>query len=60
MNASNAPASQPHPKEPSGASRMFGDFAPGLAAFTDDVLLARSGPARNSHPGTAAWSPWQR
>jgi 4-carboxymuconolactone decarboxylase len=26
-------------KEPSGAARMFGDFAPGLVHFTDDVLF---------------------
>jgi 4-carboxymuconolactone decarboxylase len=26
-------------KEPSGAERMFGDFAPGLVHFTDDVLF---------------------
>jgi 4-carboxymuconolactone decarboxylase len=25
--------------EPSGAERMFGDFAPGLVHFTDDVLF---------------------
>jgi 4-carboxymuconolactone decarboxylase len=27
------------PKEPSGAERLFGDFAPALVAYTDDVLL---------------------
>jgi 4-carboxymuconolactone decarboxylase len=26
-------------KEPSGAERMFGDFAPGLVHFTDDALF---------------------
>ena len=26
-------------KEPSGAERMFGDFAPALVGFTDDVLF---------------------
>ena len=26
-------------KEPSGAQKMFGDFAPGLVHFTDDVLF---------------------
>jgi 4-carboxymuconolactone decarboxylase len=26
-------------KEPSGAQTMFGDFAPGLVHFTDDVLF---------------------
>jgi 4-carboxymuconolactone decarboxylase len=25
--------------QPSGARRMFGDFAPGLVGFTDDVLF---------------------
>jgi 4-carboxymuconolactone decarboxylase len=28
-------------KEPSGAARQFGDFAPGLAGFTDDVLFGQ-------------------
>jgi len=27
--------------EPSGAERMFGDFAPALVAFTDDVLFGQ-------------------
>ena len=26
-------------REPSGAERMFGEFAPGLVHFTDDVLF---------------------
>lgn len=26
-------------KEPSGAQRLFGDFAPALVGFTDDVLF---------------------
>jgi 4-carboxymuconolactone decarboxylase len=26
-------------QEPSGAEKMFGDFAPGLVHFTDDVLF---------------------
>ena len=25
-------------KEPSGAAKMFGDFAPALVSFTDDTL----------------------
>lgn len=25
--------------EPSGAQRMFGDFAPALVSYTDDVLF---------------------
>ena len=28
-------------REPSGAERMFGDFAPGLVHFTDDVLFGQ-------------------
>jgi 4-carboxymuconolactone decarboxylase len=28
-------------KEPSGAARQFGDFAPGLVGFTDDVLFGQ-------------------
>jgi 4-carboxymuconolactone decarboxylase len=28
-------------KEPSGAQRMFGDFAPALVGFTDDVLFGQ-------------------
>src|SRR3954469_18830202 len=28
--------------EPSGAERMFGDFAPGLVHFTDDVLFGEA------------------
>ena len=31
----------PEDKEPSGAARMFGDFAPGLVGFTDDVLFGQ-------------------
>jgi 4-carboxymuconolactone decarboxylase len=29
--------------EPSGAQKMFGDFAPGPVHLTDDVLSVRSG-----------------
>ncbi len=28
-------------KEPSGAQKMFGDFAPALVQFTDDVLFGQ-------------------
>ena len=28
-------------KEPSGAARMFGDFAPALVSFTDDTLFGQ-------------------
>ena len=34
-------ASQPQANEQSGAAKMFGDFAPGLVAFTDDVLFGQ-------------------
>lgn len=30
---------QAEAKQPSGAARQFGDFAPGLVHFTDDVLF---------------------
>ena len=29
-------------KEPSGAEKMFGDFAPGLVHFTDDALFGEA------------------
>jgi 4-carboxymuconolactone decarboxylase len=32
---------QHDPKEPSGAAKMFGDFAPTLVGFTDDVLFGQ-------------------
>lgn len=28
-------------KEPSGAAKMFGDFAPALVSYTDDVLFGQ-------------------
>jgi 4-carboxymuconolactone decarboxylase len=31
-----------HNTEPSGAERMFGDFAPALVHFTDDVLFGEA------------------
>jgi len=31
----------PEDKELSGAAKMFGDFAPGLVGFTDDVLFGQ-------------------
>jgi 4-carboxymuconolactone decarboxylase len=31
----------PKDKEPSGAAKMFGDFAPALVGFTDDVLFGQ-------------------
>ena len=32
----------PADKEPSGAATMFGDFAPALVGFTDDVLFGQA------------------
>jgi 4-carboxymuconolactone decarboxylase len=32
----------PDDKQPSGAQRMFGDFAPALVHFTDDVLFGEA------------------
>jgi 4-carboxymuconolactone decarboxylase len=29
------------PREPSGAEKLFGDFAPALVGFTDDVLFGQ-------------------
>jgi 4-carboxymuconolactone decarboxylase len=47
MTSDDPVAGQPQPDEKSGAAKMFGDFAPGLVAFTDDLLFgqgwARSG-----------------
>jgi 4-carboxymuconolactone decarboxylase len=31
----------PEAKEPSGAAKMLGDFAPALVGFTDDVLFGQ-------------------
>jgi alkylhydroperoxidase/carboxymuconolactone decarboxylase family protein YurZ len=39
MTTNDPAASQLQPEERSGAAKMFGDFAPGLVAFTDDVLF---------------------
>jgi 4-carboxymuconolactone decarboxylase len=50
MKTSDAPASRPHPKEQSGASKMFGDFAPALVAFTDDVLFGQVWTRRELSP----------
>ncbi|MEU6646841.1 carboxymuconolactone decarboxylase family protein [Saccharomonospora sp. NPDC046836] len=36
--------------EPTGAERMFGDFAPALVAFTDDVLFGQVWPRRELSP----------
>jgi 4-carboxymuconolactone decarboxylase len=34
-------AAQAPGREPSGAAKQFGDFAPGLVGFTDDVLFGQ-------------------
>ena len=39
MTEHNAPHARA--KEPSGAARQFGGFAPGLIGFTDDVLFGQ-------------------
>jgi 4-carboxymuconolactone decarboxylase len=42
MTDHDAPAGAASAKEPSGAARMFGDFAPGLVGFTDEVLFGQA------------------
>jgi 4-carboxymuconolactone decarboxylase len=37
-------------QEPSGAERMFGDFAPALVGFTDDVLFGQVWPRTELSP----------
>ena len=37
-------------KEPSGAEKMFGDFAPALVHFTDDVLFGEVWPRPELSP----------
>ena len=38
----NSPATDhPQAEEKSGAAKMLGDFAPGLVAYTDDVLFGQ-------------------
>jgi 4-carboxymuconolactone decarboxylase len=41
VTTTDRPTGQTRPDGPSGAARMFGDFAPGLAGFTDDVLFGQ-------------------
>src|ERR1700688_850823 len=41
MTEHNGPASPVPAKEPSDAAKQFGDFAPGLVGFTDDVLFGQ-------------------
>lgn len=41
MTKHTDPASGAPAKEPSGAAQQFGDFAPGLVSFTDDVLFGQ-------------------
>jgi hypothetical protein len=43
-------------KEPSGAAKMFGDFAPALSASPTTSYSATSGNAHSSPPKNAAWS----
>lgn len=37
-------------KEPSGAERMFGEFAPALVRFTDDALCGQVWPRHELSP----------
>lgn len=37
-------------REPSGAAKMFGDFAPALVGFTDDVLFGQVWERRELSP----------
>src|SRR3954468_17686354 len=37
-------------REPSGAEKMFGDFAPALVGFTDDVLFGQVWPRSELSP----------
>lgn len=37
-------------KEPSGAEKMFGDFAPALVHFTDEVLFGQVWPRHELSP----------
>jgi 4-carboxymuconolactone decarboxylase len=41
MTTSHDTTSRAKAAEPSGAAKLFGDFAPGLVTFTDDVLFGR-------------------
>jgi 4-carboxymuconolactone decarboxylase len=41
MTTNSPAAALSRPDEQSGAAKMFGDFAPGLVAFTDDVLFGQ-------------------
>jgi 4-carboxymuconolactone decarboxylase len=41
MTGNSHQVSQPQEHEQSGAARAFGDFAPGLVTFTDEVLFGQ-------------------
>ena len=41
MTEHNTPGTRAKAKEPSGAARQFGGFAPGLVSFTDDLLFGQ-------------------
>jgi 4-carboxymuconolactone decarboxylase len=45
-------------KQPSGAQKLLGDFAPALVDFTDDVLFGQVWKRPSSPPRNAASSPW--
>ena len=53
--------SEPDTKNaPSGAQKMFGDFAPALVHFTDDVLFGEVWERPGALARIAAWSPSPR
>ncbi len=46
-------------KQPAGAEKTFGDFAPGLVRLTEDVLFGQVWARPELSPNSAAWSPWR-
>lgn len=50
MTAQPAPADRSTTKEPSGAQKALGDFAPALVGFTDDVLFGQVWPRTDLSP----------
>ena len=46
----NHMAGNEDPTEPTGAEKLFGDFAPALVAFTDDVLFGQVWPRQELSP----------
>jgi 4-carboxymuconolactone decarboxylase len=44
-------------REPSGAQRAYGDFAPEFVRLTDEVMFGQVWPRAESSPKSAAWPP---